>query len=322
MAMEANTEQSANLVMTIEAVLKQPALTVPATEVMFKQPVLPVMATEAVPEQPAVITTQANPEQPVLLATDPVQEPPESTLDQEYPEFISVAQEGAPQSVPPPVSAAQESTPESSPMSVPEFLESASKSVPKTVLVPPEPVPQGFTLLASAVMASEFVPRSFTSQELAPKTTKAIFKTPPVKQAHVSRRNTNKFPIPPSLLPRPYEFAKPEPPWSATNYFPGVFSSPVQPPLFTDCPGTQIFRPSLPSQLVPPLTNLPSVDAWRRSLGGGYCQDPALSVLSVLLLFNVSLFVLCLSTWLCLCLCLPCAPLVPPPCFPWSRPLV
>ncbi len=33
------------------------------------------------------------------------------------------------------------------------------------------------------------------------------------------------------------------------------------------------------------------------------------------------LCVLCLSTWLCLCLCLPCPPLVPPPCFPWSRPL-
>ncbi len=31
-----------------------------------------------------------------------------------------------------------------------------------------------------------------------------------------------------------------------------------------------------------------------------YCQDPALTVLSVLSLFNVSLFVLCLSTWLCL----------------------
>ncbi len=52
-----------------------------------------------------------------------------------------------------------------------------------------------------------------------------------------------------------------------------------------------------------------------------YCQDPALTVLSVLFLFNVSLFVLCLSTWLCLCLCLPCAPPVPPPCFPWSHPL-
>ncbi len=52
------------------------------------------------------------------------------------------------------------------------------------------------------------------------------------------------------------------------------------------------------------------------------CQDPALTVLSVMFLFNVSLFVLCLSTWLCFILCLPCAPLVLPPCFPWSRPLV
>ncbi len=167
-------------------------------------------------------------------------------------------------------------------------------------------------------MALEFVPRSFTSQELAPKTTKAIFKTPPVKQAHVSRKTTNKVPIPPSLLPRPYEFAKP--PWSATNYFPGVFSSlPVPPLLFPGCPGTQSFRPSPPSQLVLPLTPLPNVDAWRHPLGGGYCQEPALTVLSVLFLFNVFL---CLSTWLCLCLCLPCPPLVPPPCFPWSRPLV
>ncbi len=57
-------------------------------------------------------------------------------------------------------------------------------------------------------------------------------------------------------------------------------------------------------------------------IAANMCQEPALTVLSVLFLFNVSLFVLCLSTWLCLCLCLPCPPLVPPPCFPWSRPLV
>ncbi len=301
MAMEADSEQSARLVTTIEAVVKQPTPNVLATKVRFKHPGLPAMVMEAIPEQPAVITTQANTEQPVLSATAPAQKPPVS--------------DPAPVPVPPerpPVAA-----PQSSPVSVLEALESASKSVPEPVLSSPDPVSQECTLPASAVMAPEFVPRYFNSQELAPKTTKAIFKNPPVKQAHVSRRTTNKVPIPPSLLPRPYEFAKPVPPWSATNYFPGVFSSlPVPPPLFPGCPGTQGFHPSPPSQLVPPL---PNVDAWRRPLGGGYCQEPALTVL---FLFNVSLFVLCLSTWLCLCLCLPCPPLVPPPCFPWSRPLV
>lgn len=49
-------------------------------------------------------------------------------------------------------------------------------------------------------------------------------------------------------------------------------------------------------------------------------QVPALTVLSLLIPFNVSLFVLWLSTWLCLCLCWPCAPLVPPPCFPLLSP--
>ncbi len=53
-----------------------------------------------------------------------------------------------------------------------------------------------------------------------------------------------------------------------------------------------------------------------------FCQGPALGALSVLSWFNVSLVVLCLNTLLCLCLCLPCVPVIPPPCFPWSRPLV
>ncbi len=322
MAMEAVSEQSAHLVTTIEAVVKQPTPNVLATKVRFKHPGLPAIVMEAIPEQPAVITTQANTEQPVLSATAPAQKPPVSDPAPVLvpPERPPVA---TPQSSPVSVLAVQEDPSESRSVSVPEALESASKSVPELVLSSPDPVSQECTIPASAVMAPEFVPRSFNSQELAPKTTKAIFKTPPVKQAHVSRRTTNKVPIPPSLLPRPYEFAKPVPPWSATNYFPGVFSSlPVPPPLFPGCPGTQGFRPSPPSQLVPPLTPLPNLDAWRRPLGGGYCQEPALTVLSVLFLFNVSLFVLCLSTWLCLCLCLPCPPLVPPPCFPWSRPLV
>ncbi len=223
----------------------------------------------------------------------------------------------APQSSPVSVLAIQEDPSESLSVSVPEALESASKSVPEPVLSSPDPVSQECTLPASAVMAPEFVPRFFNNQELALKTTKAIFKNPPVKQAHVFRRTTNKVPIPPSLLPRPYEFAKPVPPWLATNNFPGVFSSlPVPPPLFPGCPGTQGFRPSPPSQLVPPL---PNVDAWRRPLGGGYCQEPALTVLSVLFLFNVcfmsehmalSLFVFAMSS--------PCTtslfPLVTPPC--------
>ncbi len=301
MAMEADSEQSARLVTTIEAVVKQPTPNVLATKVRFKHPGLPAMVMEAIPEQPAVITTQANTEQPVLSATAPAQKPPVSD----------------PAPVPVPPERPPVATPQSSPVSVPEALESASKSVPEPVLSSPDPVSQECTLPASAVMAPEFVPRSFNNQELVPKTTKAIFKNPPVKQAHVSRRTTNNVPIPPSLLPRPYEFAKPVPPWLATNYFPGVFSSlPVPPPLFPGCPGTQGFRPSPPSQLVPPLTPLPNVDAWRRPLGGGYCQEPALTVL---FLFNVcfvsehmalSLFVFAMSS--------PCTtslfPLVTPPC--------
>ncbi len=53
-----------------------------------------------------------------------------------------------------------------------------------------------------------------------------------------------------------------------------------------------------------------------------YCQDPALTVLSIL--FLVQSFFVCFVSqhMLCLCLCLPCVPLVPPPCFPWSRPLL
>ncbi len=49
---------------------------------------------------------------------------------------------------------------------------------------------------------------------------------------------------------------------------------------------------------------------------------PTLTVLSVLSLFIVSLFILCLNAWLCLCLCWPCAPLVLPPYFQLPRPLV
>ncbi len=290
---------------------------------------------------------EAIPEQPVLSATAPVQEPPVSApapvpperttvaAPQSVPESALVAQEGPSESSPESALAAQqgpsESSPESalaaqqgpsesSPVSVPEALECASNSVPEPVLASPELVSQECTLSACAVMAPEFVPRSFTSQELVREAAKTSPKTPPVRRAHVPRRTTNQIPIPPSLLPSPFGSPKPEPPWLNSNYPPKSFSSlPVPPPMFPGYPGVPSFVPRLPPQLVPPCTVWPSVDAWRQPLGGGYCQDPALTVLS---LFNVCLFVLCLSTWFCLCLCLPCAPLVPPPCFAWSRPLV
>ncbi len=51
------------------------------------------------------------------------------------------------------------------------------------------------------------------------------------------------------------------------------------------------------------------------------CQGPALTAMSVLSLFNVSMFVLCLSTWLCLLFCWPCAPLALPPGFQLLHPL-
>ncbi len=53
-----------------------------------------------------------------------------------------------------------------------------------------------------------------------------------------------------------------------------------------------------------------------------FCQGSTLAALSVLSMFNVSLLVLCLSTWLCLCLCWPCASFVLPPCFQLPCPLV
>ncbi len=91
------------------------------------------------------------------------------------------------------------------------------------------------------------------------------------------------------------------------------------------------FLPTCPPSWYPPLSlinpvlpRIPStsVDAWRRPLEGGYCQGSSLTAISVLSLFNVSLFVLCLSTWLCLCFCWPCAPLALPPGFQLPRPLV
>ncbi len=185
MAMEADSEQSAHLVTTIEAVVKQPAPPVLATKVRFKQPDLPAMAMEAIPEQPAVITIQANSEQPVLSATALVQKPPPERPPVAAPQSSTVSvlavQEGPSESRPVSVLAVQEGPSESSPVSVPEALECASKSVPEPFLASPDPVSQKCTLPASAVMAPEFVPRSFTSQELAPETTKAILKTPPVK---------------------------------------------------------------------------------------------------------------------------------------------
>ncbi len=51
-----------------------------------------------------------------------------------------------------------------------------------------------------------------------------------------------------------------------------------------------------------------------------HCQGSPLTALSVLSLFNVSLFVLCVSTWLRLCCGLPCARPVPPPCYLLPRP--
>ncbi len=91
---------------------------------------------------------------------------------------------------------------------------------------------------------------------------------------------------------------------------------------------SQPWRPFSSSPLSGPLfwTPPPPLPSWSflvlfcPMLGGGYYQDPALTILSALSLFNVSLFILCLSTWLCLCLCWPCAPLVLPPHFQLPRP--
>lgn len=106
-------------------------------------------------------------------------------------EGISAALESTPKSSPVFVPEDKEGTSESSPVSVPETLEGVSAVLkdtpePVSVSVPgsPEPISQPVTLLASAVMALEFIPRSFPNQEFVPKTVSndnTIFKSPPLE---------------------------------------------------------------------------------------------------------------------------------------------
>ncbi|KAI2666338.1 Muscle M-line assembly protein unc-89 [Labeo rohita] len=275
MTMETDNEQSTHPVMATEAVLKQPALTVLATEVMFMQPA--IITTQANPEQPVLSATAPVQEPPEVAqfqeSAESVRAAQEGTSEsspvsvlaaqkdtsESSPVFVRAAQEGMsepspepalatqesmPESSPVPVLTAQKGTSESSPMFVPEALESASKSVTESVLVSPESVSQGCPLSACAALAPEFVPRSFVSQELA---TKAIPKTPPVRQTHVSRKTTIKIPITPSPLASPFGFPKPEHRWSTSNYSPELFSSlPVPPLCFLATLEFQVLFPARP----------------------------------------------------------------------------
>lgn len=210
-----------------------------------------------------------------------------------------------------------------------------SHAVPsKTVPVPAKEVlPESPELLIEATsesLASHVLP----TKNILEFAHNAKFSRRPSPVKCVGRGATNYAPtlIPPAVCPGLQGFPKQVPPWSVLSHSPGTFSAlPIPPPVFPDRLGLPWVPSHPPPQSVPfwpptnPVPHLtpPRMYAWRRPLeGGGYCQDPALTVLSVLSLFNVSLFILCLSTWLCLCLCWPCAPLVLPPRFQSPRPLV
>ncbi|ROI16117.1 hypothetical protein DPX16_12235 [Anabarilius grahami] len=183
-----------------------------ATEAISEALIQPVMATEAIPEQP-VLTVSALEEAVPEHASAAQEGAPESVPEhasaaqegapESVSEHVSAVQEGAPESVPEHASAAQEGAPESSPMCVAEALEGISADS-SPVLVPDvledvsksvsETVSQRLILPANAVMAPEFIPKSFPDKEFIPKAvsdTQAIFKPRPLAQAHLPRNTNN-----------------------------------------------------------------------------------------------------------------------------------
>ncbi|XDV29414.1 hypothetical protein PO909_032546 [Leuciscus waleckii] len=255
--------------------VQTPAVPEPASEDAVPEPISAAQegAPKSVPEHVSA-AQEGSPES--------VPEPVSATQEgapKLVPEPVSATQEGAPKLVPEPVSAAQVGAPESSLvfvsaalegtlksslLSVPEVRENVSMSVSEPVLTSPEPVPQIITLPANAVMSPEFIPKSFLNQEIVPESasdTKTIFKTPPVKQAHVSRRATNNIPSLPVIWP----LWVPEAGTSLVSIklFPWIIFLPPSPAssVFPGCPGTPSFVLHLLSQLLPPLTSLLSVDA-------------------------------------------------------------
>ncbi|XP_073810838.1 uncharacterized protein [Danio rerio] len=247
---------------------------------------------------------------------------------------VSAALEGISDKDPEPVLTALEYASDLAPVPVPTVLEVFTDLAPQPAL----PVPVGSESIPKPVPAALKGKPKFNPD---PRPRPKVFHT---KRLNVSKGATT-FPIPPippSVLTSSSGFQRSAPPWLPQNNFPGLFPPrPAAPPIFPVYPG---LAPHSPSQLLPPVfpalsspssflshplsqlllhpLPLPRLDAWRRPFGGGYCQDPALTALSLLSVFNVSLFVLCISTWLSLLLCWPCAPLVLPPCFPMPRPLV
>ncbi len=260
--------------------------------------------------------------------TPPAQEPsPESAL------------ESIPASAPEPVSESvlvpvQESIPEDP---IPVALEGISDLAPALVPVAqvgisdltPVPVP---AVLEGVSDSAETVPVASEGKPKFSQDTRPSPKSPPVKRTYFSKRASSNIPIPPippSALLGSSGFHKQAPPWPAQNNFPDRFPTiPAPTPVFPAYSGFPSLAPHPPAQLIPPCFPVVSpppwtgLDARRHPLGGGYCQGSTLAALSVLSMFNVSLLVLCLSTWLCLCLCWPCASFVLPPCFQLPCPLV
>ncbi len=336
MAMEATSEQRANPVLALETLSKHSCLPAKATETILGLSSSLVITTETEPAShvsssgsaPALvmeaisgrldlpaIATEASPE--LLVSHDS----PKDIIPASFvmsSEIIPARQNSVKKSVTAPASCTSSRS------------DGTSETVYDVTLV--QESSRLSSLPTSAVMAPEFVPKHFPNQETASiRDSRSSWEFPPVKRPPISRGVTNRVPIPPSVLPGCHA-PKIPPFWAVPKYSPGLFSAlPAPPPVFLGYTGPPIFPPHLPPQLVPPLSLInpvlpripsPSVDAWRRPLEGGYCQGSSLTAMSVLSLFNVSLFVLCLSTWLCLCFCWPCAPLALPPGFQLPRPLV
>ncbi len=295
------------------------------------------------------------------LELAPVLEPPRSILESTQ-EFISEQvpvqeqPENIPESVSEPVPVQKQSVSRSpnqkQPGCIPEPLPSESPTLSVSLVMDKKAVPclapkspELPTFSISGVMASESTLKPILSPETVPNAKvipgsqaaastlpySTIFKSPLFKPVNTPRYTTYVSPTPPSMQPNTCGF--PTPPAAFHSALPG-YNTGFIPTLPTPSPGLHggygfaMPAPFKPARLIPPLFPVASpppwtgLDARRHPLGGGYCQGSALAALSVLSLLNVSLVVLCLNTFLCLCLCLPCVPVIPPPCFPWSRPLV
>ncbi len=306
MAMEATSEQRANLVLALETLSKHSCLPAKATETILGLSSSLVITTETEPAShvsssgsaPALvmeaisgrldlpaIATEASPE--LLVSHDSPKEiiPASFVMSSQ---IIPARQNSVKKSVTAPA------------LCTSSRSDGTSETVYDVTLV--QESSRLSSLPTSAVMAPEFVPKHFLNQETASiRDSRSSWEFPPVKRPPISRGVTNRVPIPPSVLPGCHAPPKIPPFWAVPKYSPGLFSAlPAPPPVFLGYTGPPIFPPHLPPQLVPPLSLInpvlpripsPSVDAWRRPLEGGYCQGSSLTAMSVLICLMYS----CLS---------------------------